>query len=187
MSNINDAHHLTFTNPGKVFILPKKKNTFEVGNKTKLAKVCAFCNKVETASDFFKTCSACKISIYCSKYCQKKHWKACHKETCGTSQGYNNTTQKHCSRILQATLIHHYELYIKYPDEYIPQGHDIMFNDSNDIWHVEDLDEESFLLTKSDEEHFKVMCEKNNWEFSHNCWKTYYGECIFGKLFLNKQ
>jgi hypothetical protein len=186
MSNIIEAHHLTVTNPGKVFILPKKKNVVEVNNETKLAKICAFCNQVETAKDSFKTCSACKTSIYCSKYCQKKHWKSVHKELCGTFKGYDNTQQKHCSRILQATLIYHYELFIKNPQEYIQHGLEIIFNESNDIWYVEDLDEEFFLLTKSDEEHFKLMCEKHNWEFSHNYWKTYYGECISGKLFLKK-
>jgi hypothetical protein len=186
MSNIIEAHHLTLTNPGKVFILPKKKNTFEVDNKTKLAKVCAFCNKIETAQDSFKTCSACKISIYCSKDCQKKHWKIEHKNNCGSSRGYDNSNQKHCSRILQASLIYHYELYVKFPNEYTQHGYNIMFNDSNDIWYVQDCDEEFFLLTKSDEKHFKVMCEKYKWNHSHIYWKTYYGECIFGKLFINK-
>ena len=29
-----------------------------------------------------RACSACNVTVYCSRQCQKEHWSACHKEEC---------------------------------------------------------------------------------------------------------
>ena len=41
-------------------------------------RVCHNCNKPQSNL----TCSACNWSLYCSKDCQRKHWKECHKQIC---------------------------------------------------------------------------------------------------------
>lgn len=48
----------------------------------KAEKVCAFC--LNPASDGVKLrpCSRCKVTCYCSKKCQKYHWKAGHQQLC---------------------------------------------------------------------------------------------------------
>jgi hypothetical protein len=44
---------------------------------------CANCNKVhEEGSTQFNTCARCKAFYYCSRECQKEHWKAGHKVDC---------------------------------------------------------------------------------------------------------
>lgn len=60
---------------------------FKILKKVKLRAVvgprCGFCEKreEENASKKFKFCSACRKVYYCSKRCQKKHWKI-HKLEC---------------------------------------------------------------------------------------------------------
>ncbi len=39
--------------------------------------MCAWCSKTSSS-----VCTRCKESKYCSKDCQKKHWKAGHKSVC---------------------------------------------------------------------------------------------------------
>jgi hypothetical protein len=171
------------------FILLKNKNTFIVNDKIKQCKVCAFCNKIENETNVFKTCSKCKISIYCSKECQKCHWFQGHKSMCKPSNplnSYTTTKQKHCCRTLQSSLLVTYESYIQSPGLFNEIGYDILFNDSDCYWYVEDYNEMSFILTRSNKAHFEIMCSKYNWEFMSDYWKIYYGECIDGKLGLNK-
>ena len=44
---------------------------------------CAWCGAPEGLKcDAHKQCGRCKMTYYCSKGCQKKHWKAFHKEGC---------------------------------------------------------------------------------------------------------
>ena len=177
----------TKTNNMESFFLAKKKHTFNNHDgKTKLSKICAFCNKIEETTDSFKICSRCKISIYCSKECQKKHWKAIHKNNCksDTPLSYNTTYQKHCSMVLQSSLLHNYDLYLNSPISLDSELHTI-FNECDNHWYVSDYDEDYFLLERTNEEHFKSMCEKHNWAFISNYWKIYYGECIDGKLLIN--
>ena len=51
-----------------------------VSNKTKLAlKVCSFCSKLLIKS---LTCSICQAVAYCSRDCQKAHWKDGHRKVC---------------------------------------------------------------------------------------------------------
>ncbi|XP_078326346.1 uncharacterized protein LOC111126427 [Crassostrea virginica] len=46
------------------------------------AEGCSFCGQQQT--DLLR-CSRCKNTFYCSKICQKKHWKKGHKEMCKTA------------------------------------------------------------------------------------------------------
>jgi len=43
---------------------------------------CGFCGKIEQIKKSFKKCSQCQLVCYCSKICQKNHWKKIHKKTC---------------------------------------------------------------------------------------------------------
>lgn len=49
-------------------------------------RVCSACKKPEppepTSEQTLKKCARCQITIYCSRDCQKAHWKADHKKRC---------------------------------------------------------------------------------------------------------
>ena len=47
-------------------------------------RCCAFCKQMATEGITLKKCSACKAVVYCSPQCQKKDWKAGHKQKCLT-------------------------------------------------------------------------------------------------------
>ncbi|XP_072922510.1 uncharacterized protein [Hemitrygon akajei] len=40
------------------------------------------CNELENSQCHFRTCDSCRLTYYCSKACQKYHWKHGHKEEC---------------------------------------------------------------------------------------------------------
>lgn len=46
------------------------------------------CSKEEDKPASFKVCSRCRAVRYCSAECQKAHWKAEHKQQCGTDDAY---------------------------------------------------------------------------------------------------
>ena len=48
---------------------------------------CAACSAPEPANTRFQCCAACKIPRYCSRECQKLHWKAAHKLQCRAGAG----------------------------------------------------------------------------------------------------
>ena len=43
---------------------------------------CAYCGQTSFERNALKKCSACKAVVYCNSECQKKHWKAVHKQKC---------------------------------------------------------------------------------------------------------
>ena len=45
-------------------------------------KICGQCGKTEEPGETFNHCSRCKVVSYCSKACQKQHWRGGHKDTC---------------------------------------------------------------------------------------------------------
>ena len=42
---------------------------------------CSYCGQQNVLSGLLK-CGRCKSEFYCSKVCQKQHWKKGHKERC---------------------------------------------------------------------------------------------------------
>ena len=52
--------------------------------KVKYLQKCAspFCLNVEEEPKEFQCCSGCRNAAYCSRKCQKLHWKNGHKEAC---------------------------------------------------------------------------------------------------------
>jgi hypothetical protein len=44
------------------------------------------CEKKESTKGEFSKCSACKKSSYCSRVCQKEHWKSGHKAVCSLNK-----------------------------------------------------------------------------------------------------
>ena len=47
-------------------------------------RACSYCGEQEL--DLLR-CSECKSEFYCSKICQKQHWKKGHKERCKAMSG----------------------------------------------------------------------------------------------------
>lgn len=53
-----------------------------------IKRECHYCHM--TSSNVNQRCGRCKLVYYCSKDCQKLHWKAGHKEVCGDTNNPNN-------------------------------------------------------------------------------------------------
>ncbi len=72
---------------------------------------CHYCHKV---TDDIKKCSACKVAVYCSKECQRKAWKSCHKLECSKMKASRKTEKKEMKKPKEAA---------KYIDEFlVPQN-----------------------------------------------------------------
>jgi len=54
------------------------------GNKNGLTKVCGNCLASEgsASSPKLSACARCGLVLYCSRDCQREHWKANHKQHC---------------------------------------------------------------------------------------------------------
>jgi len=48
----------------------------------KQKRICAHCKIEKTSKKDLRTCSKCRLPSYCSKRCQKKHWRHVHKLEC---------------------------------------------------------------------------------------------------------
>ena len=46
------------------------------------AKTCGQCGRTQEEGEKFLVCGRCKVLAYCSKACQKQHWRGGHKVTC---------------------------------------------------------------------------------------------------------
>ena len=82
---------LCFTKPISKQKLQSKKFTVSYQIKKaqkkrmKAVRECAFCHVFEALSGSthdFKCCARCRVPFYCSKKCQKQHWRAGHKTEC---------------------------------------------------------------------------------------------------------
>ena len=47
---------------------------------------CSGCGRARALQEKFRACSRCEKTRYCSKECQKKHWKGQHKKECKTPE-----------------------------------------------------------------------------------------------------
>ena len=57
-----------------------QKSSIRVNRRMKCSN--PFCAKIETKIGEYKKCSQCEVAKYCSKKCQRKHWKKGHKKEC---------------------------------------------------------------------------------------------------------
>eukprot|EP01084_Bolivina_argentea_P295300 508353_1 len=70
-----------------------RKHRIEVRESVKEMMTCSWigcCKKQKYADVKFKLCSGCKMSYYCSEYCQKKSWNTQHRYNCKTLIEYYN-------------------------------------------------------------------------------------------------
>jgi len=59
----------------------KSKRKRKQNRKMKKLRICPICNISNKEYKFYK-CSACRRATYCSRLCQKKHWKMFHSAKC---------------------------------------------------------------------------------------------------------
>ena len=57
-------------------------------------KTCGQCGIREDQGETFNHCSRCKVVAYCSKACQKQHWRGGHKDTCQAASEREDTVKK---------------------------------------------------------------------------------------------
>ena len=57
-------------------------------------KTCGQCGIREDQGQTFNHCSRCKVVAYCSKACQKQHWRGGHKDTCQAASEREDTVKK---------------------------------------------------------------------------------------------
>ena len=57
-------------------------------------KTCGQCGIREEEGQTFNYCSRCKVVTYCSKACQKQHWRGGHKDTCQAASEREDTVKK---------------------------------------------------------------------------------------------
>jgi len=60
----------------------KEKLIEENGNITGMPMICENCKIFQEEENEFKKCSRCNLVLYCSKKCQRIHWKQTHKFEC---------------------------------------------------------------------------------------------------------
>ena len=62
-------------------------------------KQCAFCQKKDYHYSKMSLCGGCRCVFYCSKDCQRKHWRANHRRECATKRGTNDKEAKYKKRL----------------------------------------------------------------------------------------
>lgn len=65
-------------------VLKKHAIKKEIKKKKAESLNCAYCDKPETKDNSMLVCSQCKCTFYCSRKCQKMHWKV-HKPFCAST------------------------------------------------------------------------------------------------------
>lgn len=113
LGNLMDAkkylrHLKKYLNDGQVVslernikkALKKKKKKPKVKNYSRPLKKCFydFCENMETKPGKFQSCMNCDTVFYCSKACQKEHWKIDHKFIC-TKFSLKDCSQTCCTNV----------------------------------------------------------------------------------------
>ena len=57
-------------------------------------RTCGQCGRTEDQGETFNHCSRCKDVSYCSKACQKQHWRGGHKDTCQAPSEMEDTVKE---------------------------------------------------------------------------------------------
>ena len=157
-------------------VLYKRKEFYDIGGRNKISKICDYCNSIETASNKFKKCECCKQNSYCSQECQIADWEKVHKIKCNSLPVFNNSKQKILSRIFKATILYN-KTNKTYP---------CFFSDKDEIWHVENYDNNYFFLTKSSKPEILTMYKRYNINPDMDHWRVFYGDCIGTKICIDR-
>ena len=74
----------------------------EFWDKADTMSLCDYCKTVTMRLPRMMVCASCKCRHYCSKECQKKHWKAGHKGVCAAefARGKESQTTRLCQKIM---------------------------------------------------------------------------------------
>jgi hypothetical protein len=59
-----------------------------------LPRICVQCSKKSEIGEPFPSCGGCRLVVYCSKECQKKHWSASHQESCPRTMTNKKSAKK---------------------------------------------------------------------------------------------
>ena len=62
---------------------------------------CVHCGTSPERDETFSHCSRCKVMVYCSKTCQKQHWKSGHKDTCQASSESKDTAKQTANKTMK--------------------------------------------------------------------------------------
>jgi len=75
---------------------------FPFWDKADTMSICDHCKKVTTETPKMMICASCKTRHYCSKECQKLHWKAGHKRVCAAelAAGNQSKTVRLCQKLM---------------------------------------------------------------------------------------
>ena len=68
------------------------------GAQAREEKACENCGRSPEERETFNHCSRCKVVAYCSKACQKQHWRGGHKDTCQAASEREDTVKKSANK-----------------------------------------------------------------------------------------
>jgi hypothetical protein len=81
--NLKERRRVVADHKGKLLKLSKYSKFLDKQRHD--SSHCAGCNKEANKDQRFQRCSKCKLTYYCSRDCQAKHWKRSHKQECAKS------------------------------------------------------------------------------------------------------